>query len=282
MRHYLATGSTYRESYRRSFFRAPRFWGVGARRFQMARKPVVLLQEPDVTRRRMMEFNLEMEGFAVLAPESLAELERSLRDADFDLAILNWEGADRQVLSALQALKSGADGRYVPLLVIGGPVSEDDRLVAYQAGVDDIMVNPFSVAELLARIRAILRRTSPELGGRVVRVAGLTLDVDSGRVTRDGKDMHLSQTEFRILQYLMEHAGKVRTREQIRAAVWEKAGQVEIRAIDVRITRLRRHLRLAGGNELIRTIRSIGYVLTDEQPRVQWERAEAEKLLSQA
>ncbi|WP_225206591.1 response regulator transcription factor [Novosphingobium huizhouense] len=246
----------------------------------MVRKPVVLLQEADVTRRRMMEFNLEVEGFAVVAPRDLPELERRVCDADIDLAVLNWDGADRQVLNALQALKSAQAARYVPLLVIGGPVSEEDRLVAYEAGVDDIMVSPFSVAELLARIRAILRRTSPELGGRIVRAAGLALDVDSGRVTRDGKDVRLSQTEFRILQYLMEHVGKVRTREQIRAAVWEKPGQVEIRAIDVRITRLRRQLRIAGGSELIRTIRSIGYVLTDEQPRVQWERAAADAVLS--
>ncbi|MEO0033370.1 MAG: hypothetical protein RIS94_3128 [Pseudomonadota bacterium] len=248
-------------------------WGVGAYLITMARKPVILLQESDATRRRMMKFNLEIEGFGVIAPAGPDDAGATGAPDEIDLTILNWEGLDRVALAAWQKHREVPGRRYVPLLVIGGPEQEDDRMVAYQAGADDIMTNPFSVPELLARIRAILRRTSPELGGRVIRVAGLSLDVNSGRVTREGADIRLSQTEFRILQYLMEHAGKVRTREQIRNAVWERPSQVEIRAIDVRITRLRRQLRLTGGSDLIRTVRSVGYVLADEQPRMRVEPA---------
>lgn len=239
--------------------------GRGGALIEMPRKPVVLLQEADVTRRRMMKFNLEVEGFDVLAPADQAIAGQDLEGVD--LAILNWEGADRSVLVAWQNYRASTSGRYLPLLVVAGPEMEEDRLLAYQAGADDIMAKPFSVAELLARIRAILRRTSPELGGRILNAAGLSLDVNSGCVSREGTDIRLSQIEFRILQYLMEHTGKVRTREQIRQAVWEKPGQVEIRAIDVRITRLRRQLRMGGRSDLIRTVRSVGYVLSEEQPR---------------
>jgi two-component system phosphate regulon response regulator PhoB len=244
----------------------------------MLRKPVLLLQEPDVTRRRMMKFNLELEGFQVVAPDSLRDLRED--GNPIDLAILYWDGAGRAPLAEWSSLRVRHGNRYMPILVIAEADREEDRVAAYDAGADDILVKPFSVPEFLARIRAILRRTSPELGGRVIRVGGLSMDVGSGKVTRDGVEVRLSQTEFRILQYLMEHAGKVRSREQIRHAVWESADKVEIRAIDVRITRLRRQLRLAGGGEMIRTVRTAGYVLSDEQPRVRSEKTPiAEELL---
>ncbi|MCW1381607.1 response regulator transcription factor [Novosphingobium sp. KCTC 2891] len=164
----------------------------------MARKPVVLLLESDVTRRRMMTYNLEVEVFEVLAAESEDDVVARLTQDEIDLALVNWEGFDSGILSICQHFK--ASGKYVPVLVIAGPEGEEERLAAFRAGVDDIMPKPFSVPELLARIRAILRRTSPDLGGRVIRVSGLNLDVNNGRVSRDGKDIRLSQTEFRILR----------------------------------------------------------------------------------
>jgi two-component system phosphate regulon response regulator PhoB len=129
------------------------------------------------------------------------------------------------------------------------------------------MVKPFSLPELLARIRAILRRTSPTIGGRVIRISGVEMDIDNGGVKRDGIEIRLSLIEFKILRYLMENAGKVRTREQIRNAVWGRDSQIEIRAVDVRITRLRRRLNIDTRPDVIRTVRSVGYALGDQQPR---------------
>ncbi len=237
----------------------------------MSRKATILLYETNVTILRMMTFNLEMEGFAVVEADQPAEVMKQIAEQDIDLILLNWADQSESCLDLCRNVRRTEPVTYTPIVIVSAPRDERDRLTAYDAGADDFMVKPFSLPELLARIRAILRRTSPAIGGRVIRVAGVEMDIDNGAVKRDGTDIRLSLIEFKILRYLMENSGKVRTREQIRNAVWGRDSQIEIRAVDVRITRLRRRLNMDTHPDVIRTVRSVGYALGDQQARTRPE-----------
>lgn len=237
----------------------------------MSRKAAILLYESNLTILRMMTFNLEMEGFAVIEAAEPAEVTRQVAEQDVDLILLNWTEPGEGCIELCRSLRRLEAGSYKPIVVVSSPRDERDRITAYDAGADDFVLKPFSLPELLARIRAILRRTSPAIGGRVIRIAGVEMDIDNGAVKRDGIDIHLSLIEFKILRNLMENAGKVRTREQIRNAVWGRDSQIEIRAVDVRITRLRRRLNMDTRPDVIRTVRSVGYALGDQQARVRSE-----------
>lgn len=233
----------------------------------MSRKASILLYEASQTILRMMTFNLELEGFIVVEASEPGDVARQLEANDVDLVLLNWTEPGDGCIALCRTVRRMEAGSYVPIVIVSTAREERDRLAAYDAGADDFVVKPFSLPELLARIRAILRRTSPAIGGRVLRIAGVELDIDNGAVKRDGIDIRLSVIEFKILRYLMENPGKVRTREQIRNAVWGRESQIEIRAIDVRITRLRRRLNMDTRPDVIRTVRSVGYALGDQQAR---------------
>ncbi len=237
----------------------------------MTRKASILLYESNQTILRMMKFNLELEGFVVIEAGDSDELARQLDSQDIDLILLNWTEPGDGCIELCQQVRRLDEGSYIPIVIVSSPREERDRLRAYDAGADDFVMKPFSLPELLARIRAILRRTSPAIGGRVIRISGVEMDIDNGVVKRDGIDIRLSQIEFKILRYLMENSGKVRTREQIRNAVWGREAQIEIRAIDVRITRLRRRLNIDTRPDVIRTVRSVGYALGEQQARVRSE-----------
>jgi two-component system phosphate regulon response regulator PhoB len=234
----------------------------------MSRKASILLYESNQTILRMMKFNLEMEGFIVVEADEPDAVTRQIADQDVDLILLNWTEPGEGCIELCRAVRRSEGGTHLPIVIVSPPREERDRLAAYDAGADDFVVKPFSLPELLARIRAILRRTSPAIGGRVIRIAGVEMDIDNGAVKRDGIEVRLSLIEFKILRYLMENAGKVRTRQQIRNAVWGRDSQIEIRAVDVRITRLRRRLNMDTRPDVIRTVRSVGYALGEQQSRV--------------
>lgn len=234
----------------------------------MSRKASILLYESNQTILRMMKFNLEIEGFLVVEADTPSEVTRQIAEQDVDLILLNWTEQGGACIELCRAVRRLEAGSYTPIVIVSAPREERDRLSAYDAGADDFVAKPFSLPELLARIRAILRRTSPAIGGRVIRIAGVEMDIDNGAVKRDGIEVRLSLIEFKILRYLMENAGKVRTRDQIRNAVWGRESRIEIRAIDVRITRLRRRLNMDSRPDVIRTVRSVGYALGEQQARV--------------
>lgn len=233
-----------------------------------SRKAAILLHESNMTLLKMMRFNLEMEGFGVFDAVDLAGVLGRLAAADIDLVLLNWGEGGGHCIEICRAVRARPHSAHIPVVIASAPREERERLQAYEAGADDVVMKPFSLPELFARIRAILRRTSPMIGNRVIRIAGLELDVDNAVVKRDGAEVRLSVIEFKILRYLMENAGKVRTREQIRNAVWGRDTSVELRAVDVRITRLRRRLNGDSQPDVIRTVRSIGYSLGEHRQRL--------------
>ena len=234
----------------------------------MSRKARILLYESDQTILQMMKFNFEMEGFEVFDAVDGEGILSKVLSKDIDIVVLHAaEGGDRGI-EMCKSIRAVATNFYVPVIIITPSCEEADRIAAYRQGVDDLVIKPYSLPELLARIRAILRRTSPAIGGRVIRTAGVEIDIDNARVKRDGADVRLSATEFKILRYLMENAGKVRSREHIRNAVWGRDSDVDIRAVDVRITRLRRRLNGDGQPDVIRTVRSVGYSLGDQSARL--------------
>ena len=233
----------------------------------MSRKARILLYESDLTILQMMKFNFEMEGFEVFDAASSDEILSRVLSKNVDIVVLHWGEGSENCLDICKSIRATSSNFYVPVVIISAAFEETDRIAAYRQGADDLVIKPYSLPELLARIRAILRRTSPAIGGRIIRAAGVEVDIDNARVKRDGMDVRLSATEFKILRYLMENAGKVRSREQIRNAVWGRDGDVDIRAVDVRITRLRRRLNGDGQPDVIRTIRSVGYALGDQSAR---------------
>ncbi|MFM9937550.1 MAG: response regulator transcription factor [Novosphingobium sp.] len=237
----------------------------------MSRKASILLFESNLTILKMMKFNLEMEGFHVVEACDAAAVLQQVGDHDIDLILLNWTEPGEGCIDLCRSVRRAEAVTYTPIVIVSSPREERDRLSAYDSGADDFVVKPYSLPELLARIRAILRRTSPAIGGRVIRIAGVEMDIDNGVVRRDGSEIRLSLIEFKILRYLMENAGKVRTREQIRNAVWGRDSQIELRAVDVRITRLRRRLNMDMYPDLIRTVRSVGYALGEQQARARPE-----------
>jgi two-component system phosphate regulon response regulator PhoB len=147
------------------------------------------------------------------------------------------------------------------IIVTAAGRSENEIVDAYQAGIDDFIVKPFSNRELLARIRAILRRTVKTTEGRTLKVNGLEMDVDGYEVTYKGQKLRLSIVEFHILRFMMENPGTILSREQIRNSAWGKDSDVNVRTIDVRVARLRKMINASRRPEIIRTIRSQGYVL---------------------
>jgi two-component system phosphate regulon response regulator PhoB len=138
---------------------------------------------------------------------------------------------------------------------------EADRVRGLDAGADDYIAKPFSPGELLARIRAVLRRIRPALAEEVLTYGGLVMDIATHKVTRNGRDIHLGPTEFRLLRYFLEHPGRVLSRDQLLDAVWGRDIYVEQRTVDVHIRRLRKALNASGESDVIRTVRSAGYAL---------------------
>ena len=151
----------------------------------------------------------------------------------------------------------------VPVIMLTARGEESDRVRGLQVGADDYVIKPFSPGELVARVRAVLRRARPAAAGQALTFADLVMDLEAHRVLRGGRPVHLGPTEFRLLRFLMERPGRVYSREQLLDSVWGRDIYVELRTVDVHIRRLRKALNAEGGRDLIRTVRSAGYSLDE-------------------
>ena len=218
----------------------------------------ILVVEDDAAIRAMLSFNLERAGFTVLAVENGRSARAAIADARPDLILMDWMLPDVSGLELTRQLKRDPDTREIPVLMVTARVDEDDRVAGLEGGADDYIVKPFAARELVARIRAQLRR-----GGGAeedsVAVHDLVLNTASHRVTAAGIDVPLGPTEYRLLDFFMHHPDRVYSRAQLLDRVWGGNVYVEERTVDVHIRRLRKALTPSGYDRLVQTVRGAGY-----------------------
>lgn len=223
--------------------------------------PYVLVVEDEDALSTLLHYNLEKEGYRVSlaadGEEALTQIDEQLPD----LIVLDWMLPKVSGIEVCRRLRGRAETRNVPIIMLTARGEETDRIRGLDTGADDYIVKPFSMIELTARIRAVLRRIRPGLAEDRTRHGDLTIDRVSHRVKRDGREIHLGPTEFRLLDYFMQHPGRVFSREQLLDAVWGSDVYVEARTVDVHVGRLRKALNLDTEIDPIRTVRSAGYAL---------------------
>jgi two-component system phosphate regulon response regulator PhoB len=223
--------------------------------------PYVLVVEDEDALSTLLHYNLEKEGYRVSlaadGEEALTQIDEQLPD----LIVLDWMLPKVSGIEVCRRLRGRAETRNVPIIMLTARGEETDRIRGLDTGADDYIVKPFSMVELTARIRAVLRRIRPGLAEDRTRQGDLTIDRVSHRVKRDGREIHLGPTEFRLLDYFMQHPGRVFSREQLLDAVWGSDVYVEARTVDVHVGRLRKALNLDTEIDPIRTVRSAVYAL---------------------
>lgn len=209
----------------------------------------------------LLDYNLVKEGFRVERAADGEEALLRVSEEPPDLIVLDWMLPKVSGVEVCRQLRAGAETRRTPVLMLTARGEEADKVRGLETGADDYVVKPFAMSELVARIRALLRRTRPELMDEQLEYADLLLDRARHRVTRGGADVHLGPTEYRLLDFLMQRPGRVFSRERLLDAVWGANTYVEVRTVDVHVGRLRKALRVPGTPDLIRTVRSAGYAL---------------------
>ncbi|MCC7267912.1 MAG: phosphate regulon transcriptional regulator PhoB [Caulobacteraceae bacterium] len=223
--------------------------------------PRVLVVEDEDSLATLLQYNLDKEGYQVSIAGDGEEALVQIDEAMPDLILLDWMLPKVSGIEVCRRLRARAETRNLPIIMLTARVEETDRVRGLDTGADDYVVKPFSMSELAARIRAVLRRLRPGLADDKVRCGDIIVDRVAHRVKRAGKEVHLGPTEFRLLDYLMQNPGRVFSREQLLDAVWGSDIYVEARTVDVHIGRLRKALNREVTGDPIRTVRSAGYSL---------------------
>ncbi|MBT0956890.1 phosphate regulon transcriptional regulator PhoB [Alphaproteobacteria bacterium KMM 3653] len=224
-------------------------------------QPLVLLVEDEPAQREVLAYNLEAEGFRVSATDNGEEALALARDETPDLVVLDWMLPGVSGIEVCRRLKMRNETRALPVIMISARTEEVDRVRGLETGADDYVVKPYSLIELMARVRAQLRRTRPSVVGEQLMFEDIKLDAETYRVERDGKELKLGPKEFRLLSTFMEKPGRVWSREQLLDRVWGRDIYVDTRTVDVHIGRLRKALSRHGGEDPLRTVRGAGYSL---------------------
>jgi two-component system phosphate regulon response regulator PhoB len=226
-------------------------------------KPHVLIVEDEAPLVTLLRYNLEREGFAVSEAADGEEALLRIAEAKPDAILLDWMLPLVSGIEVCRQLRRSPTTRSVPIIMLTARGEEGDRIRGLDSGADDYVVKPFSPSELVARLRAVIRRAQPNAAEDTLRYADVTMDLVAHRVIRAGKPVHLGPTEFRLLRYFMQNPHRVFTREQLLDRVWGQDIEVEMRTVDVHIRRLRKALNATSGVDLVRTVRSVGYALDD-------------------
>jgi two-component system, OmpR family, phosphate regulon response regulator PhoB len=226
--------------------------------------PHVLVVEDEEALALLLKYNLEKEGYRVSLARDGEEGLMMAQEGRPDLIVLDWALPRVPGIEVCRRLRARADARNTPIIMLTARTDESDRIRGLDQGADDYVTKPFAMNELLARLRAVLRRIRPGLAEDKVIYGDITIDRAAHRVRRNGKEVHLGPTEFRLLEYLMQHPGRVFSREQLLDAVWGSDVYVEARTVDVHIGRLRRALNKDATLDPIRTVRAAGYSLDIE------------------
>ena len=228
----------------------------------------VLVVEDEEALAQLLKYNLEKEGYRVTAAADGEEALVLAEENPPDLVVLDWMLPKAPGIEVCRRLRSRQETRNTPIVMLTARAEESDRIRGLDVGADDYVTKPFSMNELLARLRAVMRRIRPALADDKVQCGDILMDRVSHRVKRGDREVHLGPTEFRILDHLMQHPGRVFSREQLLDAVWGSDVYVEARTVDVHIGRLRKALMIGEETDPIRTVRSAGYALDVETASV--------------
>ena len=226
--------------------------------------PRVMIVEDEEPLTTLLRYNLEAEGYSVDASLRGDEAELKIRESVPDLLLLDWMLPGVSGIELCRRLRLRDETRELPIIMLTARGEEAERIRGLSTGADDYVAKPFSVPELMARIRAILRRIRPETIASVLRAGDLELDRETHRVRRNGRELHLGPTEFRLLEFLMQNPGRVFSREQLLDGVWGREVYVDERTVDVHVGRLRKAINRGRAKDPIRTVRGAGYAI-DEQ-----------------
>ncbi|MCC5962927.1 MAG: phosphate regulon transcriptional regulator PhoB [Rhodobacteraceae bacterium] len=223
--------------------------------------PLVLIVDDEPAQIALLSYNLKTAGFRIATARDGEEALLAMSELGPDVVLLDWMLPRVSGLEACRQIKATPEGRAAAVIMVSARSEESDRVRGLDTGADDYIIKPYSVAELIARVRANLRRFRPTAAGQVLEVGGIRLDPESHRVTRDNVALHLGPTEFRLLGAFMERPGKVWTREALLDRVWGRDIYIDTRTVDVHVGRLRKALCAGGGQDPIRTVRGTGYAM---------------------
>ena len=224
-------------------------------------KPFILVVEDEPPLVEVIRYNLENNGYRVAVAEDGEEALLLAVEEPPDLVVLDWMLPKMSGIEVCRQLRKDSETRGLPIIMLTARTEESDKIQGLDSGADDFIAKPFSPKELMARVRAVLRRVRPALTEEMLNYGGIVMDLATHRVTRDDQAVHLGPTEFRLLRTLLERPERVFTREQLLDKVWGRDVYVETRTVDVHILRLRKALNKNGAPDLIRTVRGAGYAL---------------------
>ena len=226
-----------------------------------AGKPQVLVVEDEPAQREVLAYNLEAEGFIVRMAVDGEEALMLIDEVAPDVIVLDWMLPNVSGIEVCRQTKTKAATRNIPIIMLSARSEEVDRVRGLETGADDYVIKPYSVVELMARVRTHLRRVRPTTMGQVLVYGDITLDSETHRVTRGEHPIKLGPTEFKLLAAFMEKPGRVWSRDLLLDRVWGREIYVDTRTVDVHVGRLRKALNQFGGDDPLRTIRGAGYAL---------------------
>ncbi|MBS0297391.1 MAG: phosphate regulon transcriptional regulator PhoB [Proteobacteria bacterium] len=223
--------------------------------------PYILVAEDEDALATLLQYNLTKDGYEVVVAQDGEEALMLIDERAPDMVLLDWMLPKVSGIEVCRRIRSKTESRNLPIIMLTARGEESDRVRGLDTGADDYVTKPFSMTELTARVRAVLRRIRPALAEDSVKRGDLVIDRVAHRVKRAGRDVHLGPTEFRLLDHLMQHPGRVFSREQLLDAVWGSDVYIEARTVDVHVGRLRKALNAGEEADPIRTVRSAGYSL---------------------
>lgn len=223
----------------------------------------ILVIEDEEALAALLEYNLGKEGFSVRVSGDGDDALLAMQEDQPDLVLLDWMLPGLSGIEICRWIRARAETRDIPVIMLTARGEEEDRIRGLDTGADDYLTKPFSIPELTARVRALLRRARPTLSAEVATFGDLMLDRETRRVRRAEREVHLGPTEFRLLDCLIQRPGRVFSREQLLDLVWGRDVYVEARTVDVHVGRLRKALNNRGERDPIRTVRAAGYALDE-------------------
>ncbi len=224
----------------------------------------ILVVEDEPAQMELLVYNLKAEGFRLFQARDGDEALLLADEEQPDLIILDWMLPQVSGIEVCRQLRQKSQTRHIPIIMLTARSEEADRIRGLDTGADDYVSKPYSVNELVARVRALLRRTRPGSDGEMLTYAGISLDTSQHKVSRDGATLKLGPTEFRLLTTFIQRPGRVWSREQLLDRVWGRDKDVDLRTVDVHVGRLRKALSKDGEPDVIRTVRGAGYSLDTE------------------